>query len=137
MTTKFEYTVTLPNHPAARRRSTTWVQRLAVALIAGLATFAPTLAIAVTFDEVMQWCSAPRVEGDEKLCSGYITAVLRLLNAPDATLNGGHQICLPAGDVRQTILPVVVAWRRQHPEANADDPVSAIGEALAPKYSCK
>jgi hypothetical protein len=111
-------------------------RRLAVALFACLAALSPSLAFGATFGEVMDWCSAPRIEGDDKLCSGYLRAALELLRNPDPVLNGGHRVCGPAGDQTKAILPILASWSKEHPEAQGKDAISTIGDALVDRYPC-
>jgi hypothetical protein len=113
-----------------------WVRRLAVASFACLIALSPSLSVAATFGEVMDWCSAPRIEGDEKLCSGYLKAALELLRNPDPVLNGGHRICAPVGDQTKAIVPILAGWSKQHPDAQGKEAVTTIGDALVDRYPC-
>jgi hypothetical protein len=113
-----------------------WVRCLALAPLTCLIALSPSRAIAATFGEVMDWCSAPRIEGDEKLCSGYLKAALELLRAPDPVLNGGHRICAPAGDQTKAIVPILASWSKQHPDARGKEAVTTIGDALVDRYPC-
>jgi hypothetical protein len=113
-----------------------WVRRLAVTPFAVFIALSPPLAIAATFGEVIGWCSAPRIEGDEKLCSGYLAAALELLRTPDPVLNGGHRICAPAGEQTKAIVPILATWSKQHPEAQGKEAIETIGDALVDRYPC-
>ncbi|SRR5260221_5788336 len=113
-----------------------WIRRLAVAVFACFIALSPSLAIATTFGEVVDWCAAPRIEGDDRLCSGYLAAALELLRTPDPVLNGGHQICPPAGDQTKAIVPILATWGKQHPDARGKDAVATIGDALVGRYPC-
>jgi hypothetical protein len=110
---------------------------LAIALSGGIALWPPIPASAATFGEVVGWCSAPRVVGDDTLCSGYVTAVLALLRSPDPVMNGGHQVCAPTENLEKTVVPLLTAWSKAHPDSLDKDVVAAMGDALADRYGCK
>jgi hypothetical protein len=105
-------------------------------LLAWPVVLAPSLAVAATFGEVIGWCATPRLEGDDKLCSGYVTAALALLRSADSVLNGGHRVCAPEGEATKALVPILASWSKQHPEARDQDAVTTIGDALVSRYPC-
>jgi hypothetical protein len=113
-----------------------WIRRLITTLVACPIALSPSAAVAATFGEVMGWCSAPRIEGDEKLCDGYVRAALTLLRTPDPVLNGGHRVCPPERVSLRTVVPILVTWDRQHPDARSEEAVTTIGDALVGHYPC-
>jgi len=112
------------------------LRHLATTLLAWPIVFAPSPVDAATFGDVVGWCSAPRLEGDDKLCSGYVSAALRLLRNPDSVMNGGHRVCAPESDASKAVVPILVSWSKLHPEAQDKDAVSMIGDALISHYPC-
>jgi hypothetical protein len=113
-----------------RRRS------LAAALSAMSIALAPMMATAAGLDEVLAWCKSSD-SGDQRLCDLYVTNAVKLLRDPDPVLNGGHQACVPAGDPKKTVIPILTTWIKEHPDTQGKPPFEVMGEALSGPYPCK
>jgi hypothetical protein len=88
-----------------------------------------------SFGEIVGWCSSG-APGDDKLCLAYVSAALQLMRQPDPVSNGGKQICVPESDIEKKVVPLLVSWGKQHPEAKTQSGGAGIAEALNGRYSC-
>jgi hypothetical protein len=111
-------------------------QVLAATLLGSVTTLIPSSTFATSFEEVAAWC-ASKDEGDQRLCDNYWGWAVELLRNPDPVSNGGHQVCVPPGDPRKTVFPIVSTWIKEHPESNGELAINQVSEALADRYPCK
>jgi hypothetical protein len=119
---------------AARRRTAMfdWV-----ALCAILALSLPVSVAAATFGELEAWCAPVDQGGKPNLCSGYLDTVVELLASPDATINGGTRVCVPAGVDRGKLVTLIRDYARRHPDARDLDTVAGLGQALNGQFPCR
>ena len=95
-------------------RSFVLIKVLAATLLATFAALVPSSTFATSFNEVAAWC-ASKDEGDQRLCDSYWGSAVELLRNPDPISNGGHQVCVPPGDPRKTVFPIVEALADRYP----------------------
>jgi hypothetical protein len=109
----------------------------AIALLAAIFSQSQLpLAHARSFGEVMQWCTAPKKSGDDRLCDAYVSAGLELFQSNDAVLSAGQKICLPPGTSVKSIIPTLAQWLKLHPETREQTAAPVAAAALANRYPC-
>ncbi len=91
---------------------------------------------AISFGEVIDWCSNRDSEGDQRLCIAYVSAALQLMRSPDPVSNGGHHVCVPDTDLGTIVIPLLTTWMKQNPQAANQDALPTAGAVLASRYPC-